>query len=84
MVELTCKNCGGRLSAADDDVFVGDGTAILQHGSMLQCEHCGTECAPGQELALRASIDVTVHQQIESVESGGTAIGARIDLGKSE
>jgi hypothetical protein len=84
MIELKCKNCGGKLSTADDDVFVGDDTAIVRHGSTLQCDHCGTEHLPGEELAVPVRIHVDVHQEIDSVGPGGTVIGVQISLDKPE
>ncbi len=84
MIELKCKNCGGKLSVADDNIFVGDGAAIVRRGSTLRCEHCGTEYLPGDELSLSAGIDINVHQQIETVESGGTVVGVQLNLGKSK
>mgnify|MGYP003565787439 CR=1 FL=1 len=85
MIELKCKNCGGKLSVADDHIFVGDGAAIVRRDATLRCEHCGAEYLPGDELSLATSIsiDVNVHQQIERVESGGTVVGVQLDLGKS-
>ena len=54
MVELRCKSCGGRLSTDDEDVFVGSTAAVVvRRGFVLQCEHCGSDCAPGDDLALR-------------------------------
>jgi hypothetical protein len=82
-VELKCKNCGGKLSAKDDDVFGGDGMAIVRRDSTLRCDHCGAEYLPGDELSLPTSVNIQVNQQIETVESGSTVIGAQIDLGKS-
>ena len=98
MVELKCKNCGGKLSVkddaigddaifddaiSDDDVFVGEGMAIVRRDSTLRCDHCGAEYLPGDELSLPTRVNIQVNQQIESVESGSTVIGAQIDLGKS-
>lgn len=89
MVELKCTNCGGRLATADDDILMSGITAVVRHGTALRCHHCGAEYVPGEQLALFAGIDVDahlgvdVHQQIGTVESGGTVIGAQISLGKS-
>lgn len=84
MIELACKNCGGKLSSSADDIFVGNGTAIVRHNATVRCGHCGAQYLPGQELVLPVRIDVDVHQEIASVESGGTVIGVQIDLGKPE
>ncbi len=84
MLELKCKNCGGKLSVADDHIFVGDGAAIVRRDSTLQCEHCGTEYLSGDELSLFTGMDIQVHQQIETVESGSTVVGVQLNLGKSE
>ena len=84
MVELKCTNCGGGLATADDDILMSGGTAVVRHGTALQCHHCGAEYVPGEELALPTTIDVDVRQQIGTVESGGTVIGAQISLGESK
>lgn len=78
MVELKCRNCGGGLATAKDHILTSGGTAVIRHGTALRCNHCGAEYLPGEELALPA------HQQIDTVESGGTVIGAQISLSDSE
>jgi len=81
MTQLTCQNCGGSLSLGNEEVLVGDGAAVVRRDALLRCEHCGTECFPGDELSLTVALDVDVRQQIDTVESGGTVVGVRIDLG---
>ena len=76
MIELACKNCGGKLSSSADDIFVGNGTAIVRHNATVRCGHCGAQYLPGQELVLRDSHEVskdktvrTVHYKVRSGDS---------------
>ncbi len=75
MIELKCKNCGGKLLVADGDVLAANDVAIVRRGSLLRCEHCDTEYSPGDELHL--AVNVQVQQKIGVVESGGTVVGVK-------
>ncbi len=76
MIELKCKNCGGKLSVKDDLVFRGDSAVIVRRGSSLRCEHCGAEYSQGDELNL-AGAKIQVQQNIGKVE-GGVVIGIKL------
>ena len=81
MLELRCRHCGGRLSAGDEEVFVGGATVVVRSGFLLRCKHCGTEYAPGDELKLPETVSIDVHQEVARVENGGTVIGVSLNFG---
>ena len=50
MFELKCPNCGGKLTAEDNQVWESDGVVMVRSGKKLSCASCGSDFERGDEL----------------------------------
>ena len=80
MIELKCKNCGGKLTADDNKIALesNEAVAIVKSDAKLRCDYCGTEFISGDELSLKRDADIVVNQKIEEM-TGGTVVGISFD-----
>ncbi len=50
MFELKCPNCGGKLTAEEDQVREFNGVVMVRSGKKLSCGSCGADFERGDEL----------------------------------
>lgn len=74
MIELKCKNCGGKVERDESQVFVSDNAVIVMAGHGFECQHCGSRFEPG-----------TAHEKVtgDTFNLSGDFRGAQVAIGSN-
>jgi len=85
MIELKCKNCGGKVRRDESQVFVSENAVIVLAGHGFECEHCGSRFEPGttHEKATGSNTQIAIGNNIAQASGGGVvAVGGSVAVGR--